>query len=113
MAPKGTGSNGSAQTVTVGGHRLRITNLDKVLYPETGTTKADVLRYYAEIATTLIPHARNRPATRKRWVHGVGTADEPGEVFFQKNLGEGTPDWVRRASIQHLSLIHISQGIVR
>ncbi|WPO85995.1 ATP-dependent DNA ligase [Herbiconiux sp. KACC 21604] len=101
MASKGTGSKDSPQTVTVGGHRLRITNLDKVLYPETGTTKADVLRYYAEIATTLIPHARNRPATRKRWVHGVGTADEPGEVFFQKNLGEGTPEWVRRASIQH------------
>ncbi|WP_368498452.1 ATP-dependent DNA ligase [Herbiconiux sp. A18JL235] len=107
MAPKGTGSNGSAQTVTVGGHRLRITNLDKVLYPETGTTKADVLRYYAEIATTLIPHSRNRPATRKRWVHGVGTADEPGEVFFQKNLGEGTPDWVRRASIQHSDHVNV------
>ncbi|SDY84125.1 ATP-dependent DNA ligase [Herbiconiux ginsengi] len=94
-------SAASEQTVTVGGHRLRITNLEKVLYPETGTTKADVFRYYAEIAPFLIPHARNRPATRKRWVHGVGTAEHPGQVFFQKNLDEGTPDWVRRVTIQH------------
>ncbi|MCS5734673.1 ATP-dependent DNA ligase [Herbiconiux daphne] len=89
------------QTVTVGGHRLRITNLEKVLYPETGTTKADVLRYYAEIASVLIPHSRNRPATRKRWVHGVGTLEHPEQVFFQKNLDEGTPDWVKRVAIQH------------
>jgi bifunctional non-homologous end joining protein LigD len=94
-------SKSNEQTVTVGGHRLRITNLDKVLYPETGTTKADVLRYYAEIAPVLIPHSRNRPATRKRWVHGVGTGEHPGQVFFQKNLDEGTPDWVKRVAIQH------------
>ena len=74
------------QTVTIDGHRLKLTNLDKVLYPETGTTKADVLDYYARVATALIPHAKNRPATRKRWVHGVGTEDTPGEMFFQKNL---------------------------
>ncbi|MDO9395397.1 MAG: non-homologous end-joining DNA ligase, partial [Herbiconiux sp.] len=89
------------QTVSVGGHRLRITNLEKVVYPETGTTKADVFRYYAEIASVLIPHARNRPATRKRWVNGVGTAEHPGEVFFQKNLDDSAPEWVRRVAVQH------------
>ena len=90
------------QTVTIDGHRLKLTNLDKVLYPETGTTKADVLDYYARVAEVLIPHASNRPATRKRWVHGVGTDDEPGEMFFQKNLDErSTPQWVRRREIQH------------
>ncbi|MBF4572678.1 ATP-dependent DNA ligase [Herbiconiux sp. VKM Ac-1786] len=94
-------SSANEQTVTVGGHRLRISNLDKVLYPETGTTKADVLRYYAEIATVLVPHSRNRPATRKRWVHGVGSDEHPGQVFFQKNLDEGTPDWVKRVDVQH------------
>ncbi|MET0590466.1 MAG: ATP-dependent DNA ligase [Naasia sp.] len=92
-----------AQTVTVDGRRLRVTNLDKVLYPATGTTKADVLDYYARIADALVPHTRDRPLTRKRWVHGVGTADEPGEVFFQKNLDEGTPDWVARRSLSHSS----------
>ena len=90
------------QTVTIDGHRLKLTNLDKVLYPETGTTKADVLDYYARVADALIRHAANRPATRKRWVHGVGTDDEPGEMFFQKNLDErSTPQWVRRRELQH------------
>jgi bifunctional non-homologous end joining protein LigD len=90
------------QVVTIDGHRLKLTNLDKVLYPETGTTKADVLDYYARVADALIPHAKNRPATRKRWVHGVGTADAPGEMFFQKNLDErSTPQWVLRRELQH------------
>jgi bifunctional non-homologous end joining protein LigD len=90
------------QYVTIDGHRLKLTNLDKVLYPETGTTKGDVIDYYARVAEVLIPHAANRPATRKRWVHGVGTQDAPGEVFFQKNLDDrSTPDWVIRREIQH------------
>ncbi|KJC65825.1 ATP-dependent DNA ligase [Agreia bicolorata] len=89
------------QVVSVGGHKLTLTNLDKVLYPETGTTKGEVLDYYASIAHVLIPHARERPATRKRWVNGVGTAEHPGEMFFQKNLDDGTPDWVTRGTIEH------------
>ncbi|TFD36985.1 ATP-dependent DNA ligase [Cryobacterium sp. TMT2-10] len=92
---------GSRQVVMVGGRRITLTHLDKVLYPETGTTKADVLGYYAAVADVLIPHAANRPATRKRWVHGVGTAEGPGHVFFQKNLDSSTPDWVRRGRLQH------------
>ncbi|HEV7956930.1 MAG: ATP-dependent ligase [Microbacteriaceae bacterium] len=87
--------------VSVDGRRIRLTNLDKVLYPETGTTKADVLDYYARVADALISHAANRPATRKRWVHGVGTAEKPGPVFFQKNLDDSTPEWVPRRSIEH------------
>ena len=91
----------SKERVRVGGRELVVTNLDKVMYPETGTTKADVLAYYAAVAPVLIPAAANRPATRKRWVHGVGTADAPGEMFFQKNLDHSTPGWVPRASISH------------
>ena len=91
----------SKERVRVGGRELVVTNLDKVMYPETGTTKADVLAYYAAVAPVLIPAAANRPATRKRWVHGVGTADAPGEMFFQKNLDHSTPGWVPRASITH------------
>ncbi|WP_374946737.1 ATP-dependent DNA ligase [Agreia sp.] len=91
------------QVVSVGGQRLTLTNLDKVLYPETGTTKGEVLDYYASIAHVLIPHARERPATRKRWVNGVGTAEHPGEMFFQKNLDDSTPDWVARGAIEHKS----------
>src|SRR6476661_6081753 len=92
---------GPKERVRVDGRELVLTNLDKVMYPETGTTKADVLAYYAAVAPVLIPAAANRPATRKRWVHGVGTADAPGEMFFQKNLDHSTPGWVPRASITH------------
>src|SRR5699024_3106051 len=53
------------QQVSVDGHRLTLTNLDKVYYPETGTTKGEVLDYYARIAPYLIPHAQDRIATRK------------------------------------------------
>src|SRR5690606_31706652 len=53
------------------------------------------------IADVLIPHARNRPATRKRWVSGVGTEAKPGQVFFEKNLPESAPSWIERRDIQH------------
>jgi len=89
------------QVVTIDGRRLTLTNLGKVLYPETGTTKRDVIAYYAAVAPHLIAHARNRPVTRKRWVHGVGSEREPGQVFFQKNLDGSAPDWISRASIRH------------
>ena len=93
----------AGNTVLVDGHRLKLTNLEKVLYPATGTTKADVLDYYARVADALLPHTRDRPLTRKRWVHGVGTEEEPGEVFFQKNLDDGAPDWVPRRTHRHTS----------
>lgn len=92
---------GSRERVRVAGRELTLTNLDKIIYPETGTTKADVLAYYAAVAHVLIPAAANRPATRKRWVNGVGTADKPGEVFFQKDLEESAPGWLPRAAITH------------
>ena len=75
-----------SEKVDVDGHRLTLTHLDKVLYPETGTTKGDVIAYYSEVAPYLIPHAADRPATRKRWVNGVGTDAKPGDVFFQKKM---------------------------
>ena len=86
------------QAVTVDGHRIRLTNLDKVLYPQTGTTKGEVLDYFARIAPVLIPHARRRTATRKRWPDGV-----EGPVFFQKNADVSTPSWVRTHRIKHTS----------
>lgn len=89
------------ERVNVEGHELTLTNLGKILYPETGTTKAEVLEYYAAVAPFLIPAAANRPATRKRWVQGVGTATHPGQMFFQKNLDSSTPSWVPRVTIQH------------
>ncbi len=92
---------GDEQLVRIGGRRLRLTNLDKVLYPATGTTKGEVIDYYTRIAPLLLPHVVGRPVTRKRWPDGVGTAQEPGMFFFAKDLERGAPSWVRRMPIQH------------
>src|SRR5687768_1490007 len=112
FAPDGTGRartgrggrmarSNDTQTVSVAGHRLRLTNPDKVLYPSSGTTKAEVIAYYMEIAPHLLPHLAGRIVTRKRWVDGVGTDEHPGQVFFEKNLPTSAPEWIRRVEIQH------------
>ncbi len=90
-----------SQQVTVDGRVLALTNLDKVLYPATGTTKGEVIAYYAEVGPILIPHVEQRPMTRKRWPDGVGVEGDHVNVFFAKNLPKGTPDWVPRYTIQH------------
>lgn len=82
------------QQVQVGGHRLSISNLDKVLYPATETTKGEVLHYYASVAAVLLPGLSNRPVTRVRWPHGVG-----GSSFFEKNLPSGAPSWLPRVTL--------------
>ena len=85
---------GSKVIVDVEGHRLGLSNLDKVLYPETGTTKGEVLNYYARIAPVLLPHLADRPLTRKRWPDGVAA-----DSFFEKNAPRGTPKWVRTVEL--------------
>lgn len=90
-----TGSN-----VTVEGRELRVSSLDKVLYPATGATKADVMAYVAEIAPVVLPHLRGRPVTRKRWVDGTEQ-----EAFFAKQLEAGAPDWIARTPVRHSSRV--------
>ncbi len=80
--------------VDVEGRTLSLSNLDKVLYPRTGTTKGEVLDYYARIAPVMLPHLKNRAVTRVRWPHGVER-----NSFFEKNAPQGTPSWVRTASV--------------
>ena len=92
---------GEAQLVQVDGRRLRVTNLDKIVYPSTGTTKGEVIAYYMAIAPLLLPLLDGRPVTRKRWVEGVGTADDPADSFFTKQLEPGAPSWIPRQAIQH------------
>src|SRR5690625_5914042 len=98
--------DGDPLIVQVEGHRLRLTNLDKVLYPATGTTKADVLEYYAPIAPVMLPHCAGRPATRKRWPDGEGTTAGPAQVFSQKKIMPGAPNGVGRAEIQHIANVN-------
>ncbi|WP_447913151.1 non-homologous end-joining DNA ligase [Microbacterium phyllosphaerae] len=90
-----------AQNVQIDGRRLRITNLDKVVYPETGTTKGEIIAYYTAIAPHILPLLDGRPVTRKRWVEGVGTAEHPADSFFTKQLEPGAPTWIPRHEIRH------------
>ncbi len=76
--------------MVVDGRQLILSNLDKVLYPAVGFTKAEVIDYYSRIAPVLLPHLKDRALTRKRYPDGVD-----GQVFFEKNAPRGTPDWVR------------------
>ncbi|MFC6356772.1 non-homologous end-joining DNA ligase [Luethyella okanaganae] len=90
-----------SQTITVDGRDVVITHPFKVLYPETGTTKADVVGYLTRIAPILLPHLHDRAVTRKRWIDGTGTAENPRESFFQRNLDDTTPEWIVRRTVQH------------
>ncbi len=81
-------------SVHVEGRQLSLSNLDKVLYPETGFTKGEVIDYYTRIAPVLLPHLADRPLTVKRYPNGV---DAP--FFFEKNAARGTPDWVRTVTL--------------
>ncbi len=81
-------------TVQVGARQLQLSNLGKVLYPQTGFTKGEVIDYYTRIAPVLLPHLADRPLTVKRYPNGV---DE--KFFFEKNAARGTPEWVRTVTL--------------
>ena len=78
------------EALEIDGRTVRVSNLAKVLYPEDGTTKHDIIDYYLGVADMLLPQLSGRPLTRKRWPNGV-----THEAFFEKNVPRGTPDWVR------------------
>jgi bifunctional non-homologous end joining protein LigD len=80
----------------VGDRTLTLSNLDKVLYPATGYTKAEVINYYLHIAPTMLPYIADRAMTRLRFPDGVG----PDRFsFYEKNAPMGTPSWVRRVTV--------------
>jgi bifunctional non-homologous end joining protein LigD len=82
------------QIVEIEGKRLKLTNLDKVLYPAAGFTKGQVIDYYARIAPALIPHLKDKPLTLKRYPGGVDQ-----QFFFEKNATKHRPDWVKTVPI--------------
>jgi bifunctional non-homologous end joining protein LigD len=86
--------SGEEVRVEVDGRPLKLSNLDKVLYPRTGTTKGEVLNYYAQVSPVLLPLLEDRPVTRVRWPNGVEKAR-----FFEKNAPAGTPRWVSTADV--------------
>ena len=80
--------------VEIQGRQLKLSNLDKVLYPATGFTKGQVIDYYARIGPVLVPHLEGRPLTLKRYPNGVDS-----QYFFEKNATAHRPDWVKTAPI--------------
>jgi bifunctional non-homologous end joining protein LigD len=85
-----------ASTVTtaeVDGRRLKLSNLDKVLYTASGTTKAEVIDYYVRVAPVMLTHIAGRGITLRRWPDGV-----EGQSFFEKRCPSHRPDWVRTAA---------------
>ena len=81
-------------TIEIQGKQLKLSNLEKVLYPATGFTKQQVIDFYVRIAPAMLPHLAGRPLTRKRYPNGV---DE--EFFYEKNAPQHRPDWVKTAPI--------------
>ena len=82
--------------VEVEGRKLKLSNLEKVLYPASGFTKGQVVDFYVRIAPVLVPHLAGRPLTMKRYPEGVG---DDQEYFFEKNAPMHRPDWVKTAPI--------------
>lgn len=78
----------------VDGKQVKVTNLEKVLYPATSFTKGDVIDYYIAISPVLLPHLKNRPISLKRYPDGVG-----GFFFYEKRCPPNRPDWVNTARV--------------
>ena len=85
-------------TLSVDGKEVRLTNLDKMFWPEIGVTKGNLIQYYADVAPLLLPHIRDRAMVMKRYPHGAA-----GEFFFMKRAPVPRPDWIRTCSIEHES----------
>ena len=84
----------SRSEVEIQGKKISLSNLDKVMYPAVGFTKAQVTDYYARIAPVLLPHLKDRPLTLKRYPNGVN-----GMHFYEKNCPAHRPDWLKTAPI--------------
>jgi bifunctional non-homologous end joining protein LigD len=87
--PRGAGE------IEVEGRRLKLSNLDKVMYPAAGFTKGDLIDYYVRISSAILPHLRGRPLTLKRYPDGVR-----GDFFYEKNCPGHRPGWVRTVRVR-------------
>ncbi|HEU4905649.1 MAG TPA: non-homologous end-joining DNA ligase [Solirubrobacterales bacterium] len=88
---------GTSRQVEVGGRELKLTNLDKVLYPEAGFTKGEVVDYYAKVAEAIVPHLSGRAVTLRRFPEGV---DDLDAAFFEKRCPKHRPEWVKTTRVK-------------
>jgi bifunctional non-homologous end joining protein LigD len=82
----------------IGGHEVQLTNLDKVFWPELGYTKRDLLQYYADVSSALLPHLKDRAMVMKRYPNGIH-----GKCFFMKRTPSPRPEWLETCEIMHKS----------
>lgn len=82
-------SDDKEKSVTINGHELKLTNLNKVFWPETGYTKRDLLNYYHEVAPYILPYLKDRPQSLNRFPNGI-----KGKNFYQKDVTGKVPDWI-------------------
>ncbi len=83
-----------APTIEIDGHKIALSNTDKILFPEAKVTKGDLIDYYRNVAPTMLPHIAGRPLSFQRYPDGI----EAGG-FMQKNASDYFPDWIRRAHL--------------
>ena len=88
---------GEDRQVEVEGRELKLTNLDKVLYPKSGFTKGEVVDYYAKVAPAMVPHLTGRAVTLRRFPEGVEDLDA---AFFEKRCPKHRPKWVKTARVE-------------
>src|SRR5438034_10200490 len=95
--------------LVVDDRKLQVSNLDKVLYPKAGFTKAQVIDYYIRIAPALLPHLKNRPITLKRYPEGVD-----GFFFYEKQCPSHRPKWIKTAAVssKHRTGGHIDYCVI-
>jgi bifunctional non-homologous end joining protein LigD len=86
-----------SRQVEVEGRELKLTNLDKVLYPKSGFSKGEMVDYYAKVAPAMVPHLAGRPLTLRRFPEGV---EDTGAAFFEKRCPKHRPDWVTTATVE-------------
>jgi bifunctional non-homologous end joining protein LigD len=84
-----------APEVDVEGRRLRLSNLDKILFPQAGFAKGQIIDYYSRIAPVVLPHLRGRMLTLKRYPNGV-----EGKYFYEKQRPSHAPEWVRSEPVE-------------
>lgn len=84
-----------SETVTVEGREVKLTNTNKVFWPEEGITKGEVIQYYRAIASAILPHLQGRPESLHRFPNGIQS-----NGFFQKDFHDDTPEWVKRVHIE-------------
>src|SRR5918998_1527685 len=91
----GSGMAGLKGAVRVDGREIEISRPEKILFPDDGITKGELIEYYARIAPWMVPHLRDRPLTLERYPNGINT-----KRFFQKEVSSYFPDWIQRVTME-------------